>query len=195
LRDGIVDPLRCVVAQVRTRMPSSSDSGPDEACRFFDMDWQCTAGQLAGGPLVFRVAAPTELPETGEDLVINTLRHFAINANDINRARRFYEKVFGWKFEAWGPPDFYLIHSGTAREPGIRGALQLRRELVPGKPMIGYECSFSIADADRTAAAVRASGGRIIMEKTILTGVGDLIFFEDPEGNVAGAMRYDSAAE
>jgi len=26
-------------------------------------------------------------------------------------------------------------------------------------------------------------------------GVGELIFFEDPEGNVAGAMRYDSAAE
>jgi len=26
-------------------------------------------------------------------------------------------------------------------------------------------------------------------------GVGELIFFEDPEGNVAGAMRYHSAAE
>ena len=37
----------------------------------------------------------------------------------------------------------------------------------------------------------RSSGGRILMEKANIPGVGDLIYFEDPEGNVAGAMRYD----
>jgi len=26
--------------------------------------------------------------------------HFAINADDLPRARRFYENVFGWKFQA-----------------------------------------------------------------------------------------------
>ena len=31
--------------------------------------------------------------------------------------------------------------------------------------------------------------------KTTITGVGDLIWFEDPAGNVAGAMRYDDTAE
>ena len=25
-----------------------------------------------------------------------TLRHFAINADDVPRAKRFYEEVFGW---------------------------------------------------------------------------------------------------
>jgi hypothetical protein len=33
------------------------------------------------------------------------------------------------------------------------------------------------------------------MERTILAGIGELIFFQDPEGNVAGAMRYDEKAE
>ena len=42
------------------------------------------------------------------------------------------------------------------------------------------------------AAAVRASGGKIIMEKATIAGVGELIFFQDPDGNVAGAMRYDA---
>jgi predicted enzyme related to lactoylglutathione lyase len=28
------------------------------------------------------------------------IAHFAINADNIDRARRFYEKVFGWKFSA-----------------------------------------------------------------------------------------------
>jgi predicted enzyme related to lactoylglutathione lyase len=110
--------------------------------------------------------------------VANDIRHFAINADDLARARRFYERVFGWKFE-----------------PGIQGALQGRRELVPGKRMIGYECSIAVDDVDQVAAAVRASGGRVLMERTTIVGVGHLIFFEDPEGNVAGAMQYDSQAE
>lgn len=125
----------------------------------------------------------------------NNVKHFAINADDVARARRFYEKVFGWTIQPWGPPEFFLIRTGTEKDPGILGALQRRRELLPGKPMLGYECTISVADADKAAAAVRASGGRILMEKTTIVGVGDLIFFGDTEGNVAGAMRYDPAAE
>jgi hypothetical protein len=127
--------------------------------------------------------------------VANNVKHFAINADDVARARRFYEKVFGWTIQPWGPPEFFRIRTGTERDPGILGALQRRRELLPGKPMLGYECTISVPDADKAAAAVRASGGRILMEKTTIVGVGDLIFFEDTEGNVAGAMRYDPAAE
>src|ERR1700731_2639709 len=58
----------------------------------------------------------------------NAVRHFAINADDIDRARSFYERVFGWRFNAWGPPNFYQIDTGTPPY----GALQGRRELVPG---------------------------------------------------------------
>jgi predicted enzyme related to lactoylglutathione lyase len=123
------------------------------------------------------------------------LSHFAINADDVPRARRFYEKVFGWRFEAWGPPKFFQITTGTAKDPGVRGALQGRRALLPGKPTLGFECTFSVADVDAVAAAVRKNGGRILMEKATIAGVGDLIFFEDTEGNVAGAMRYDPQAQ
>ena len=46
------------------------------------------------------------------------------------------------------------------------------------------------------ANAERASpAARILMEKTTITGVGDLIWIEDPAGNIVGAMRYDTAAE
>jgi len=127
--------------------------------------------------------------------VANDIRHFAINADDLARARRFYEGVFGWKFEPWGPPNFLLIKTGTDKEPGIQGALQGRRELVPGKRMIGYECSIGVDDVDQVAAAVRANGGRVLMERVTIVGVGHLIFFEDTEGNVAGAMQYDPKAE
>ena len=34
----------------------------------------------------------------------NDVAHFAIHADDCQRAKRFYEEVFGWTFEPWGPP-------------------------------------------------------------------------------------------
>jgi predicted enzyme related to lactoylglutathione lyase len=125
----------------------------------------------------------------------NNIQHFSINADDLARARRFYEKVFGWKFQPWGPPDFLLIQTGTKKEPGIQGSLQGRRELVKGQKMTGYECTISVADVDAIAKAVAASGGKVIMPKVAIGGVGRLIYFQDPEGNAVGAMQYDEAAE
>jgi len=125
----------------------------------------------------------------------NNLAHFAINADDVNRARKFYEKVFNWSFEPWGPPGFFQIVNSDKSLPGVRGALQGRRELVPGERMNGFECTISVASVDRVEKAVIANGGKIIMPKATIPGVGTLIFFKDSEGNVAGAMQYDSEAE
>ena len=121
--------------------------------------------------------------------------HFSINADDVARARRFYSKVFGWKFEPWGPPNFYMINQEEKEKPVILGSLQKRRELIPGQKMIGYECSLSVASIDDTIAAIEAQKGKIVMPKAIIAGVGTLIFFEDTEGNVAGAMQYDPNAK
>ena|SRR5579864_977354 len=115
--------------------------------------------------------------------------HFAINCNDVERARRFYRFVFDWKSTPWGPPGFYQVETG-----GVRGALQQRREIVPGKPMFGMECTIGVADIEATVAAVLAGGGKIVMPKVTIPTVGTLIFFEDPEGNIVGAMQYDPKA-
>jgi predicted enzyme related to lactoylglutathione lyase len=126
--------------------------------------------------------------------VAPNVAHFAINADDVHRARRFYQDVFGWRFDAWGPPNFLMISTGTEQQPGIMGALQGRRELVPGEKMTGFECTIAVSDVDATAAAVIASGGTVIMPRATIPTVGHLIFFRDTEGNVAGAMQYDAKA-
>ena len=120
--------------------------------------------------------------------------HFAINADDVSRARSFYEKVFGWRFEAWGPPGFFQITTATGDRPGPLGALQKRRELIPGQPTVGFECTIAVADVDAVVAAVVANGGTILIPKVLIPTVGHLIFFRDPEGNAVGAMQYDSTA-
>jgi predicted enzyme related to lactoylglutathione lyase len=123
------------------------------------------------------------------------LAHFAINADDVEVGRRFYEDVFGWRFRAWGPPGFFQIDRDDGGPRPVLAALQQRRELVGGHPILGFECTFAVDDVDATAVRVRDAGGRIVMEKTTITGVGDLIWIEDPSGNIVGAMRYDTTAE
>lgn len=122
------------------------------------------------------------------------LAHFAINADDVAATRRFYEAVFGWTFTPWGPPEFFRISIGEEGPP-LRAALQRRRELVPGVRTIGFECTFAVDDVGAVARAVVANGGRLLMERTTITGVGHLIWFEDLAGNVVGAVQYDDAAD
>ena len=119
-----------------------------------------------------------------------SLAHFAINADDVDRAKRFYERAFGWKLSAWGPPGFYQIEGA-----GVYGALQGRRELVAGTRTIGFECTLAVDSIDATEKAVLSAGGTIALARSVIAGVGTLMFFKDPEGNVFGAMQYDARAE
>ena len=91
----------------------------------------------------------------------SNLKHFAIHADDVVRARKFYEQAFGWQFTAWGPPGFFLIKTGTDADPGVQGALQGRREVVAGKPMFGFECTLGVDSIDETIKAVEAGGARL----------------------------------
>ncbi len=119
------------------------------------------------------------------------IQHFAIEADDVERARRFYERVFGWRFEAWGPPDFYRIHTGTPADAGIGGALQARRQPLSGTGNRTFECTVGVDDLGPIVAAVEANGGRIEMAEFRIEGVGNLINFIDTEGNRVGVMKYD----
>jgi predicted enzyme related to lactoylglutathione lyase len=56
------------------------------------------------------------------------IAHFAINADDPEASLRFYEALFGWRFEPWGPPGFFRME----RESGPVIALQQRRAPAHG---------------------------------------------------------------
>ena len=122
----------------------------------------------------------------------NDVAHFAIHADDCERAKEFYEKTFGWTFEPWGPPNFWRIHTS----PGaIHGALQQRSSKVEGKGMIGFECTIAVEDVEATAAAIESNGGGVTMKPFEIEGAGTLIMFSDTEGNTVGAMQYVEGAQ
>src|SRR5262245_24712373 len=120
----------------------------------------------------------------------NNIAHFDIAADDVERARRFYQKVFGWRFEAWGPPDFYMIYTGPAGEAGVHGSVSKRQQPVTGGGRVGFECTIAVDDLAPIRAAIIANGGKILLDDHEIVGVGTLIHFEDTEGNTVCAMRY-----
>src|SRR3954452_23014432 len=102
------------------------------------------------------------------------IAHFAINADHPEASLRFYEALFGWRFEPYGPPGFFRME----RESGPVVALQQRRDLG-GVRLTGFECTVAVPDVDAVAAAVVEHGGRLVMERATIPGVGELVFFED----------------
>ncbi len=112
------------------------------------------------------------------------LAHFAIEADDVERARVFYGDVFGWTLEAWGPPDFYRIQGA-----GVHGALQKRQgPSVPGRK--GFICSLAVTDLAASSKAIQEAGGALIGGPHQIPTVGELIQFSDTEGNEAIIIQY-----
>ena len=120
------------------------------------------------------------------------LASFAIHVDDTDRAAAFYEKVFGWVFEPWGPPGFYLIHTGDEASPGVLGLMHKRQQPRTGSGLNGFECTFAVDDVDAVKERVIANGGTITMDKSPIPTVGVLIRFLDTEGNDVGAMKYET---
>jgi predicted enzyme related to lactoylglutathione lyase len=121
----------------------------------------------------------------------NDIAHFAIHATDCLRAKAFYETVFQWRFQPWGPPEFWLIETS----PGaISGSLQKRRQPATAGGQIGYECTIAVADIHATAVAIAKAGGTVLMSPFTIEGVGTLVNFHDPEENSVCAMQYEKGA-
>ncbi len=116
----------------------------------------------------------------------NRLAHFAIEADDVDRARAFYQAVFEWEFEPWGPPEFYLIHGA-----GVHGALQKRREPMP-EGRKGFECSFAVDDLTESIKRVEGAGGKTLGAVVGIPNVGQLVTFADSEGNEAILIQYEA---
>ena len=121
------------------------------------------------------------------------LSHFAINTDDVESTQAFYGSVFGWEFQEYGPPGFVQIMDETSQTP--MGAIQERRQLLDDEPTRGFECTFGVDDVDVARERIVGAGGKILMEKFTISNVGHLIAFQDPGGNPALAMEYDSSAE
>jgi predicted enzyme related to lactoylglutathione lyase len=125
----------------------------------------------------------------------NNLMSFGVTVDDVDRARQFYEQVFGWHFQSWGPSGFYLIRTGDEPNPGLQGLMHKRRHPVNGTGMTGFECTIAVEDIDATIRSIEAHGGKIVMSKFQIPTVGSGVYFHDTEGNFVGAIQPEAAGQ
>jgi predicted enzyme related to lactoylglutathione lyase len=124
--------------------------------------------------------------------------HFEIHADDVARAKRFYEDVFGWKIEKWeGPIEYWNITTGKEDEPGIDGGLMKRQDKTPGEEaaISTYICTMDVPDIDEYLYRIKQHGGKVAMEKSSIPGVGWLARCFDTEKNMFGIMQSDMSAK
>ncbi len=100
----------------------------------------------------------------------------------------FYEAVFGWTFEAWGPPGYWKIE--IPGHPSMGGALTQRTGPRGEGTPNAYRCTIAVANADAAIDEIGAHGGRRASPTAHIPGVGSVAEFWDPEGNLACVMAY-----
>jgi len=130
---------------------------------------------------------------------MNRVMHFDFQADDTERAKKFYEKVFGWKINQYmtkeqsGMMNYWMIETGKDGE-GINGGMYERPKEAEDK-IYRFSSTIDVADIDQAIEAVKANGGTIEMEKSELAGVGWFASVKDTEGNQFSLMQSTMAKQ
>lgn len=99
---------------------------------------------------------------------------------DPEAATAFYGALFGWEFEdrmpADAPGSYYMA---TLRGQEV-AAIGSPPEEADGPPV--WSTYVWVADADETAAKVRAAGGAVVAEPFDVMGAGRMAIVTDPDG-------------
>jgi len=113
----------------------------------------------------------------------NPVGWFEIPTNDIQRAKKFYEKAFNFKLQAPTKMGEFEM-SMFPMERGVEGAAGA---LIQGD---GYTPShegalvyFSVDDIKDTEARIQVNGGRVHKPKKSIGEYGYISICEDSEGN------------
>lgn len=119
-------------------------------------------------------------PKTG-DIV-----HFEINTRDAERAKKFYTKLFGWKYKDSDIPgiEYYLIDGAT---PG--GAINPLEQDSKIKAPTVY---FGTDNIDSSLKKVRDAGGTADAKQPI-PGQGWFAACTDPDGNSFSLFQMDAS--
>jgi predicted enzyme related to lactoylglutathione lyase len=120
------------------------------------------------------------------------IAYFQIPADDVGRARKFYQSLLGWKIE----PDTTLedkslewqnIETGEPKE-GTMNMGGLYKRMGPG-PIMNF---VEVEDIEKVLARVEKLGGKVMMPLDTIKGVGLVAVIQDTEGNIIGLWKPET---
>jgi predicted enzyme related to lactoylglutathione lyase len=116
---------------------------------------------------------------------------FEIPADKVERARSFYGKLFGWKINKFPglKMDYWHIDTGGGDQTPDGGMMKRQ---MPGHTITNY---ILVPSVDQSAAKARKLGGKIIMPKTAVPGMGYFVVCQDTEKNIFAVWEMDKNAK
>ena len=121
----------------------------------------------------------------------HTIVHFDIPANDLKKLKKFYSELFNWKiYRTSGPIDYWMIETvpvdeqGMLLRNGVNGGL-MKRQNPEHKP-VNY---IAVESVDEYSEKIEELGGRTVVPKMEVPGVGWWAMALDPDGNQFAIME------
>jgi uncharacterized protein len=115
----------------------------------------------------------------------NPVNWFEIAVSDMNRAKKFYESVFGNKLiELQMGPTLMAMFPRIEGSINCSGALVKDNDNVPSTD--GTKIYFTCNDVTIESELVTKNGGQIVVPKMSLGEFGFMAMFIDTEGNMVG---------
>ena len=120
---------------------------------------------------------------------------FEIPADDLDRAKTFYSKLFGWKiapFPGMTTPDGHnYLHIDTGGPDASPDGGMMKR-MHEDQPITAY---ISVPSVAKAAAKVKQLGGKICVEKTAVPQMGYFSVCFDTEGNIFALWERNEKAK
>jgi predicted enzyme related to lactoylglutathione lyase len=113
--------------------------------------------------------------------------HWELWSQDPDKISKFYEKVFDWKVQHVPDLKYHLVETGG--KGGINGGI-MKPQQGPWPGNLTFY--IDVDDLDAYAKKITAAGGKMIVEKMEVPGVGQLSLFEDLDGRVLGMWKQAS---
>jgi predicted enzyme related to lactoylglutathione lyase len=115
--------------------------------------------------------------------------YFEIPADNIGRAKHFYRSLFGWKIKpdtnldpaSAAAMEYHAISTGPAQDGTLNAGGMYKRKMGEGSKNF-----VLVEDIDAVLSKVEKLGGKILMPKTEIKGVGPAAVIRDTEGNTLG---------
>jgi hypothetical protein len=112
----------------------------------------------------------------------NHFIHVEIPCTDFDKAKKFYEGVFGWKTSYVPKMDYMLFETGN----GLGGGFYKSSEHTGKQGVVNY---LEVEDIEKTLEAIQQHGGATIVPKTPVADSGWFALFGDQDGNVLGLWK------
>ena len=116
---------------------------------------------------------------------------FEVPADDLNRAKKFYQSMFGWKFAKLPAAINNYWHIDTGGPDASPDGGMMPR-MHPQQPITNY---VSVPSVTKAAAKVEKLGGTVCKPKTAVPGMGYFAICLDTEGNTFALWEMNERAK